>query len=79
MLVLTRRPGEAILIGPDVEVVVLSADPQQVRLGIRAPREVAVLRRELLQQVQTENRHAATPAPLAMTAALASLRHEGRL
>jgi carbon storage regulator len=66
MLVLGRRPGESILIGPDVEVYVLAAEGGQVRLGVRAPREVAVLRRELLEQVQDENRRAtASPsAPL---------------
>ena len=59
MLVLTRRPGEGILIGPNVEVVILELDGGHVRLGIRAPREVTVLRRELLEQVQAENRRAA--------------------
>ncbi len=59
MLVLSRRPGQSILIGKDIEVVVLGSDGAQVRVGIRAPREVTVLRRELLQEVQDENRLAA--------------------
>ncbi|MBI3968725.1 MAG: carbon storage regulator CsrA [Chloroflexi bacterium] len=59
MLVLSRRVGEAIRIGNDVEVVVLAADGNQVRIGIRAPRDVTVLRKELIQQVQDENRAAA--------------------
>ena len=59
MLVLSRRPGESILIGRDIEVVVLASDGFQVRVGIRAPREVTVLRRELLEQVEQENRRAA--------------------
>lgn len=59
MLVLSRKPGEAILIGQDIEVIVLSAEGSQVRVGIRAPREVAVLRRELHDQVRAENRRAA--------------------
>ena len=61
MLVLSRRAGEAILIGGEVEVVILGTDGGQVRVGIRAPREITVLRKELLQQVQAENRLAATP------------------
>lgn len=60
MLVLSRRPGQSILIGKDVEVVVLGSDGVQVRVGIRAPREVTVLRRELLKQVEEENRRAST-------------------
>jgi carbon storage regulator len=62
MLVLSRRAGQAILIGPDVEVVVLECDGAQVRLGIRAPRELTVLRAELLAQVEDENRRAASGA-----------------
>lgn len=58
MLVLSRRPGQSILIGKDIEIVVLGSDGVQVRVGIRAPREVTVLRRELLKQVEEENRRA---------------------
>ena len=60
MLVLSRRPGQSIMIGKDIEVVVLGSDGVQVRVGIRAPREVTVLRRELLKQVEEENRRAST-------------------
>jgi carbon storage regulator len=58
MLVVTRRPGESVLIGGDVEVFVLAVDGAQVRVGINAPRAVRVLRRELLTQVESENRRA---------------------
>ena len=58
MLVLSRRPGQSILIGKDIEIVVLGSDGVQVRVGIRAPREVTVLRRELLKQVEEENKRA---------------------
>jgi carbon storage regulator len=60
MLVLSRRPGESILIGKDIEIVVLGSDGYQVRVGIKAPREVTVLRRELMKQVVDENRRAVT-------------------
>ena len=60
MLVLSRRPGQSILIGRDIEIVVLGSDGVQVRVGIRAPREVTVLRRELFKQVEEENRRAVT-------------------
>jgi carbon storage regulator len=46
MLVLTRKESQSIQIGPDIEVYVVSVDRGQVRLGIRAPKEVAVTRVE---------------------------------
>lgn len=48
MLVLSRRVSERIVIGDNIEVVVVSVDRGKVRLGIKAPKEVAVFRRELL-------------------------------
>ena len=51
MLVLTRRSGEAIVIGQDIEVRVLSVDRQgKVRLGLTAPEEVLILREELVRE-----------------------------
>ena len=47
MLILTRREGEVIRIGPDIEVVVLGVKGPQVRLGIQAPREIVVDREEI--------------------------------
>lgn len=47
MLVIRRRPGESFLIGDDVEIEVLDATSSQVKLGIRAPREISVLRKEI--------------------------------
>jgi carbon storage regulator len=48
MLVLTRRPGETILIGDDIEITVLAVDGNQIRVGIDAPEDVKILRGELL-------------------------------
>lgn len=62
------------MIGRDIEIVILSADGVQVRIGVRAPREVPVLRRELVQQVEAENRLAtATPASAVLGALSARL------
>jgi len=49
MLILTRRPGESIQVGEEIEISVLEIRGNQVRLGINAPAEVLVLRSELLQ------------------------------
>ena len=48
MLILTRRPGETIQVGDDIEISVLEIRGNQVRIGINAPPEVLVLRSELL-------------------------------
>ena len=49
MLILTRRPGESIQVGEDVEISVLEIRGNQVRLGFNAPADVLVLRSELLE------------------------------
>jgi carbon storage regulator len=48
MLVIRRRPGESILLGDSIEIEVLEASGSQVKLGIRAPRSVPVIRKEIL-------------------------------
>jgi carbon storage regulator len=60
MLVLTRRPGQAIKIGEDIEIYIVEVRGDQVRLSIEAPRDVAILRREVLDDIQRANREAAT-------------------
>lgn len=50
MLILTRKPGESILIGDDISVTVLMVKGNQVRIGINAPRDIIVVRDELLKK-----------------------------
>ena len=56
MLVLTRRVGEVVVIGNDVVVTVLSVSGRQVRIGIKAPSTVPILRQELYERVRNEER-----------------------
>jgi carbon storage regulator len=63
MLVLTRKVNQSIVIGEGIEVVVLEVRGEQVRLGIKAPRDVAVHRKEIFEQIQTENVSAASTNP----------------
>lgn len=56
MLILTRRVGETVMIGNDIEVTVLGVKGNQVRLGITAPREVGVHREEIFERIQEERR-----------------------
>lgn len=55
MLVLTRRPGESIVIGNEVVVTVVEVRSGQVRIGIDAPRHIEVHRHEIYEQVRREN------------------------
>ncbi|WP_372723845.1 carbon storage regulator CsrA [Immundisolibacter sp.] len=54
MLILTRRTGETLMIGDGIEITVLGAKGNQVRLGVKAPRDVPVHRAEIYQRIQQE-------------------------
>lgn len=54
MLILTRRAGESLHIGDNIEVTVMAVNGSQVRLGIKAPRDVTVDREEIAQRKQRE-------------------------
>ncbi|MFJ6412354.1 carbon storage regulator CsrA [Terribacillus saccharophilus] len=55
MLVLTRKVGESVKIGDDIELKVLSIDGEQIKLGIDAPREIAIHRKEVYLSIEQEN------------------------
>lgn len=54
MLILTRRIGEALMVGDDVSITVLGIQGNQVRMGINAPRSIEVHREEIYQKIQAE-------------------------
>lgn len=67
MLALTRKKGESIVIGDNIEVVVLGTHGEQVKLGIIAPKSIPVHRKEIYEQIKLENIEAvksANPAAL---------------
>ncbi len=63
MLILARRIGESIMVGDQVEISVVDIKGDQVKLGINAPSQVKVYRREVYSAIQEENRAAAAAAP----------------
>jgi len=62
MLILTRRIGETLVVGDEVTVTVLGVKGNQVRLGVNAPKEIAVHREEIYQRIQRE-KHDNNPMP----------------
>ena len=60
MLVLTRRKGESVILGDDVEITILEVSRHQVKLGVQAPRSVPVYRKEIYEKVRDANRAAAS-------------------
>ncbi|HEY8965948.1 MAG TPA: carbon storage regulator CsrA [Candidatus Methylacidiphilales bacterium] len=79
MLVLSRKPGESIKLGEEIEVVIVAVEGQRVRIGIKAPREVRILRTEIDPKIVQSNQDAAVkqdaiPADLLRQAAEARAR-----
>jgi carbon storage regulator len=62
MLILTRRVGETVMIGNDVTVTVLGVKGNQVRVGVNAPRDVAVHREEIFERIKLEEQDGGEPA-----------------
>ena len=63
MLVLTRKSNQSIMIGDDIEVSVLSVMGEKVRIGIQAPRDIPVFRKEVYLEIQQERVAAGEPTP----------------
>ena len=56
MLALSRKAGESIIINNDIEIVVLDVKGEQVKIGINAPKDVPIYRKEVYLQIQEENK-----------------------
>jgi carbon storage regulator len=63
MLILTRRVGESLMVGDDITVTVLGVKGNQVRIGINAPRDVAVHREEIYNRIKEGSESAPEPSP----------------
>ena len=59
MLALTRKKGESLVINNDIEITILEIRGDQIKLGVSAPKEVPIYRKEVYTQIQQENRKCA--------------------
>ena len=74
MLVLSRKPEQSLHLGDNITVTVLGIDGDRVKLGIEAPRAVAILRHEVFEQIQTANLVAASAAATSLQTITSALR-----
>ena len=58
MLVLTRKAGESIVIGDNIEITVIETKGDQIKLGIKAPKDIDIHRKEIYEAIQNENQQA---------------------
>ena len=56
MLVLNRKPGESIIVGDNIEIKILEIQDGKIKIGIEAPRDVSILRKEIYDEVIAENK-----------------------
>ena len=78
MLVLTRKSNQSIMIGDDIEVSVLSIMGEKVRIGIQAPRDIPVFRKEVYLEIQEERAESATASTTGGTGLRAEVDSELR-
>jgi carbon storage regulator len=77
VLILTRRPGENIVVGDDIVISVIEVRGDAVRLGIQAPRSLSVHREEVWVELQKANSQAAGASDADVDAAMRNLRARG--
>lgn len=58
MLVLTRRKNESVILNENIEITILEIDGDQVKLGIQAPKDIEIFRKEIIVKIEEENRNA---------------------
>lgn len=63
MLILTRKIGESIIINDNIQITIVDVKSDQVRIGIEAPKNITIYRREIYEEIQKENRRAAQTLP----------------
>jgi carbon storage regulator len=55
MLIITRKKGESLMIGDNIEIVISKIEDGSVKIGVKAPRDIQILRKELCEEIEQEN------------------------
>ena len=63
MLILSRKKGQTIMLGNDIEITIVDIQGDQIRVGISAPKQVRIYRKEIYSEIQEENKKAANVSP----------------
>lgn len=58
MLIITRKKGDSLMIGDDIEITISKIDDGSVKIGINAPKDIVILRKELYEAIKNENKQA---------------------
>ena len=74
MLVITRRSGESFMIGDDIEISIIEVAGDKAKVGISAPREIRILRRELIDELRSANTQAASVGGVSLETLVAAVR-----
>ena len=77
MLVLSRKLGETILIGDDISFTILDSQNGEVKLGITAPKEVAILRKEIYDEIKAQNKASTELNPESIGALIEQFKKRG--
>ncbi|WP_129723362.1 carbon storage regulator [Xylanivirga thermophila] len=76
MLVLTRKKGEEILIGKDIRIAIVGVEGDKVKVGIDAPGEMAIVRRELVDEVRQVNKEAVNTKSISLSDIAKALKEQ---
>jgi len=78
MLVISRKIDEKIKIGEDIEIIILGIDKNQVKIGIEAPKNISIIRSELLENIKKENIKAAKTIEEKAIKEISKVLHENK-
>jgi len=78
MLILARKSNQSIMIGDDIEIIIVEVHGDQVKLGISAPKNIAVHRKEIYEEIQKENVKAATSTKIDLSGLMGIIRKKDK-
>ena len=78
MLVLSRKLGESVVIGEDIHLTILDSQNGEVKIGIAAPKEISILRKEIYDEVKEQNKASAEVNPKSLRALIEKIKEKDK-